>query len=75
MKPRKKLDRLAANLPEPGHLLMENAPVPMAECEGAAHIIRYINPAFCRLVGTDREALTGKPFAETTQEGIAAWPS
>ena len=69
MKPRKKPNPLAANLPELCHLLMENAPVPMAELEGAGHIIRYVNPAFCRLVGTDREALTGKPFAETTQEG------
>lgn len=41
----------------------------MVELEGIGHIIRYINPAFCRLVGKDQKALIGKPFAETVQEG------
>ena len=59
----------AAMLPELCHSLMERSPVPMVELEGAGHIIHYANPAFCRLVGKDREALTGKPFAETVQEG------
>lgn len=51
------------------HSLMERSPVPMAELEGAGHIIHYINLAFCRLVGKNREALLGKPFADTVQEG------
>ena len=57
------------DLPELCHSLMEHAPVPMAELEGSGHILRYVNPAFCRLVGKDRNTLIGKPFAETVQEG------
>jgi signal transduction histidine kinase/ActR/RegA family two-component response regulator len=69
MKPREKVTPLATNLLEICQFLMESAPVPMAELEGPLHIIRYANPAFCRMLGTDRKALTGKPFAETTQQG------
>ena len=56
-------------LPAACHSLMERSPVPMAELEGPAHVARYVNPAFCRLTGKSREALTGRPFAETVQEG------
>jgi len=45
--------------------LLERSPVPMAELEGPSHIMRYVNPAFCRLHGKSKTALTGKPFAET----------
>src|SRR6476469_2030912 len=48
--------------------LMERSPVPMAELEGPRHIMRYVNPAFCRLPGTSKAALTGKPFAETMED-------
>lgn len=51
------------------HSLMEGSPVPMAELEGAGQVLRYVNPAFCRLVGKANEALVGHPFAETVQEG------
>ena len=51
------------------HSLMERSPMPMAELEGVGHVMRYVNPAFCRLVGKSTEALIGKPFAETVQEG------
>jgi PAS domain S-box-containing protein len=57
------------DLPEACHSLMERSPVPMAELEGAGHIVRYVNPAFCRLSGKSKEALVGHPFAETVQEG------
>ena len=59
----------AAMLPELCYFLMECSPIPMIELEGAGHIIRYVNPAFCRLARKAREALTGKSFAETVQEG------
>lgn len=55
-------------LPEACHLLMESSPVPMAELEGASHIVRYANPAFCRLMGKPREVLTGAAL-ETTAGG------
>ena len=48
--------------------LMERSPVPMAELEGPSHIMRYVNPAFCRLHGKSKAALTGKPFAETMED-------
>jgi len=48
--------------------LMERSPVPMAELEGPHHIMRYVNPAFCRLHGKSKAALTGKPFAETMED-------
>jgi len=48
---------------------MERSPVPMAELEGAGHIVRYVNTAFCRLTAKPKEALVGKPFAEAMQEG------
>ena len=47
---------------------MERSPVPMAELEGPSHIIRYVNPAFCRLLGKPEAALTGQPFAETMED-------
>ena len=59
----------ADDSPELRHSLMERAPVPMAELEGMGHILRYVNPAFCRLVGKERAALMGRPFAETVPEG------
>jgi PAS domain S-box-containing protein len=40
----------------------------MATMEGAEHRVRYVNPAFCRLMSKEREALIGKPFAEILPE-------
>lgn len=57
------------DVPEVSHSLMEHSPVPMAELEGEGHVVRYANPAFCRLVGKSKDALVGHPFAETVQEG------
>lgn len=48
--------------------LMEWSPVPMAELEGPGHIIRYVNPAFCRLFGKPEAALTGITFSETMKD-------
>ncbi|UVT20247.1 MAG: response regulator [Nitrospira sp.] len=55
--------------PELRHSLMERSPVPMAELKGAQHIVHYGNAAFCLLVGKDRDALLGRPFSESIQEG------
>lgn len=43
---------------------LEHAPSPMAKVEGATHLVRDINPAFCRLLGKARDAVVGKPFCE-----------
>lgn len=40
----------------------------MATVEGARHIVRYVNPAFCRLMDKPKEQLVGKPFAEKMPE-------
>ena len=40
----------------------------MATVEGASHIVRYVNPAFCRLMDKPAEQLVGKPFAEMMPE-------
>ena len=37
--------------------------MPMIAVEGPDHIIRYLNPAFCSLIGKSREELTGTPFS------------
>ncbi|MDP9054731.1 MAG: ATP-binding protein [Acidobacteriota bacterium] len=43
--------------------VVELSPLPMIAVEGPGHIIRYVNPAFCRLIGRSREELTGKTFS------------
>ena len=48
--------------------LMERSPMPMAELEGPGHIMRYVNPAFCRFLGKSKAALIGKPFVETMED-------
>jgi two-component sensor histidine kinase len=47
---------------------LEHAPLPMATVEGAMHIVSYVNPAFCRLIGKTRPELVGKPFSEVLPE-------
>lgn len=44
--------------------ITEQAPLPMATVEGATQIVRYVNPAFCRLMDKPSEQLVGKPFDE-----------
>ena len=48
--------------------ITEHAPLPMATVEGASHIVRYVNPAFCRLMDKPTEQLVGKPFREMLPE-------
>jgi PAS domain S-box-containing protein len=51
-----------------GLAITEHAPSPMAAVEGASHIVRYINPAFCRLLDKPSEQLVGIPFCEMLPE-------
>jgi PAS domain S-box-containing protein len=51
-----------------GHAITEYAPLPMATMEGASHIVRYVNPAFCRLLGKLAEDIVGRPFAELVSD-------
>jgi len=42
--------------------------IPIAAVEGSMHVLRHVNPAFCTLVGKNKEDLLGKPFAEAVPE-------
>ena len=46
----------------------ERAPLPMVSVEGVSHIVRYVNPAYCRLMGKPKEQFVGKPFGELLPE-------
>jgi PAS domain S-box-containing protein len=48
--------------------ITEHAPLPMVTVEGASHIVRYVNPAFCRLMDRPGAELIGKPFCEMLPE-------
>ena len=48
--------------------ITEHAPFPIVTVEGAGHVVRYVNPAFCRLMDKSREELVGKPFREMLPE-------
>ncbi len=48
--------------------ITEHAPLPMATVEGATHIVRYANPAFCRLMQEPMEKLIGRPLSELLPE-------
>ena len=47
-----------------GRAVTEHAPSPMATLDGARHIVRYVNPAFCRLIDKSTDQLVGKSFGE-----------
>lgn len=47
---------------------LDNAPIPMAVVDGASHVVRYANSAFCRLIDKTREACIGNPFCEVLPE-------
>jgi PAS domain S-box-containing protein len=46
----------------------EHAPLPIATVEGATHIVRYVNPAFCRMMNKPAEELVGKALSDLLPE-------
>jgi signal transduction histidine kinase/ActR/RegA family two-component response regulator len=48
--------------------ITEHAPLPMVIVDGATHIVRYANPAFCNLMNQPPEDLVSKPFDELLPE-------
>ncbi len=44
--------------------ITEHAPLPMATVEGATHLVRYANPAFCRLLNRPIKRLIGQPLSK-----------
>ena len=64
---------LTSALPPPdlskvGLAITEHSPLPLATVEGASHIVRYVNPAFCKLLDKPADQLVGIPFAEMMQD-------
>ena len=50
--------------------ITEHSPWPMATAEGESHLVRYVNPAFCRLLLKEKAELLGKPFREILPKNI-----
>ncbi|MEO6995019.1 MAG: PAS domain-containing protein, partial [Lacunisphaera sp.] len=49
--------------------LIERAPLPMVEVEGPRHLVCFVNAAFCRLLGKNREEIIGQPFDRIVRNG------
>lgn len=54
--------------------VIERAPLPIVEVRGDAHIVSYVNSAFCSLLGKTRAELIGNPFAELLPRGHECIP-
>ncbi|MCU1328227.1 MAG: integral rane sensor signal transduction histidine kinase [Bryobacterales bacterium] len=53
---------------------LADSPMPTAVLEHDDHIVRYLNPAFCKLLGKSLPALLGQPFCEVTPLGTDCDP-
>lgn len=52
----------------------DHSPWAVTASSGEAHLLRYANPAFCRLIGKERDEVIGRPFdglAGQTDEFLA----
>ena len=58
-----------ATLLQLSRTVTEDSPLAIVAAGGEAHLVIYVNPAFCRLAGRTREELLGHPFAEVVPEG------
>jgi two-component sensor histidine kinase len=61
MTAKQKLDSMPPDL---SNRCIEHAPLPIARMEGATHLVRYVNSAFCRLTDEAIDQLVGHPFSE-----------
>ena len=52
----------------------EASPMPMAAVEGSNYIVRYVNPAFCRIIGKREEELIGNEFSGVIPAGAECRP-
>jgi PAS domain S-box-containing protein len=57
------------DLPRLCRYLSERSPQPTVAVDGTTHVVAYLNDAFARLVGRERQDLIGRPFAEAVPEG------
>jgi PAS domain S-box-containing protein len=58
-------ERVAINFATFGRLIGEHLPLATAATQGQDHVLRWVNPAFCRLVGAPASTLIGRPFLDT----------
>jgi hypothetical protein len=49
--------------------VIERSPLPMVEVEGSEHVVRFVNPAFCALLGKRRDELVGQHFEKVMCNG------
>jgi signal transduction histidine kinase len=50
-------------------MISDTSPLPMAALAGPNHTLRYVNPAFCRLIRKTADQLMGRPFIEVVPSG------
>ena len=60
-----------SDLPSLCRAVTEHASLPMATLEGATHIVRYVNPAFCKLMNKAAAQMVGMPCAEVLPDKTA----
>lgn len=56
------------DLPQSCRCLLEHSPQAMVAVQGVTHDVRFLNPAFSRLVGKEASELIGHPLAEAVPE-------
>ncbi len=61
--------RQELDIPRLCRIIAEASPMPIASVEGAGHVVRYVNPAFCRLVNQLPEDLVGNSFSTIALDG------
>jgi PAS domain S-box-containing protein len=62
------------DMPDFCRSIAEASPMPMAAVEGAGHVVRYVNPAFCRLAGKPKKELIGNSFSSIVPAGDECLP-
>ena len=60
-----------SDLPSLCMAVTEHSLLPMATLEGATHIVRFVNPAFCKLMNQSAAQMVGMPCAEILPDKTA----
>jgi two-component system NtrC family sensor kinase len=67
-RPPPRIEKQTPSLPNT-EALLQLAPLPVALTEGRSHSVRYVNPAFCTLVGKASAELIGRDLTEILPDG------
>ena len=57
------------NIPDICRPIGEASPMPIVAMAGAHHVVCYVNPAFCGLLGRPKEELIGNAFYDVAAAG------